>query len=146
MALFNIGFCFIYLLFMLLLPIEVGHTKGMAAALIIGLLIDLFAATIGIHAAATVLIMFIRPFWLRTIIPRSGFEVNTLPSITNYGLGWFLGYAGPLIFIHTLAFFFLEAAGTGSFWLTLSKSGLTSIISLVFIVAIQYLFFPKGRT
>lgn len=146
MALFGIGFCFLYLLFMLLLPVELGHTKGMAIALVLGLLVDVFAATIGIHAAASVLIMFLRPFWLKVIIPRSGFEVNVLPSIANYGLIWFLIYAGPLIIIYTLAFFFLEAAGSGLFWITLSKSGLTSVISLVFMIAIQYLFYPKGKT
>lgn len=146
MALFGIGFCFLYLLFLLLLPVELGHAKAMAIALVIGLLVDVFAATIGIHAAASVLIMFLRPFWLKIIIPRSGFEVNVLPSIASYGLTWFLIYTGPLIIIHTLAFFFLEAAGSGLFWMTLSKSGLTSVISLVFMITIQYLFYPKGKT
>lgn len=145
MALFNLGFCFLYLLFVLLLPVELGHSKGMGIALALGLLVDVFAATIGIHAAATVLLMFLRPFWLRVIIPRSGFEVNVLPSIANYGLVWFIVYAGPLIILHTLAFFFLEAAGSELFWITLSKAGLTSVISLVFMITIQYLFYPKGK-
>lgn len=146
MALFNLGFCFLYLLFVLLLPVELGHSKGMGIALGLGLVIDVFAATIGIHAAATVLLMFLRPFWLRVIIPRSGFEVNVLPSIANYGLVWFIVYAGPLVILHTLAFFFLEAAGSGLFWITLSKAGLTSVISLVFMITIQYLFYPKGKS
>ncbi|GAB5524311.1 MAG: hypothetical protein Roseis2KO_21830 [Roseivirga sp.] len=144
-ALFNLGFCFLYLLFMLLLPVELGHSQGMGLALAIGLLVDVFAATIGIHAAASVLLMFLRPFWLRVIIPRSGFEVNVLPSIANYGLAWFVIYAGPLVILHCLAFFFLEAAGSGLFWITLSKSGLTAVISLVFMISIQYLFYPKGK-
>lgn len=144
-ALFNLGFCFLYLLFMLLLPVELGHSQGMGLALAIGLLVDVFAATIGIHAAASVLLMFLRPFWLRVIIPRSGFEVNLLPSVANYGLVWFVIYSGPLIILHSLAFFFLEAAGSGLFWITLSKAGLTAVISLVFMISIQYLFYPKGK-
>ena len=146
LALFGSGFAFIYVLFLFLLPVELGHTKGMVLALVIGLLVDIFSGTVGIHAASAVLIMFIRPFWLRVIIPRSGFEVNVLPSISNYGLAWFIFYTGPLFILYTLAFFFLESAGSGLFWITLSKSGFTSIISLVFVVTIQYLFYPKKKT
>lgn len=145
LALFGLGFSFVYLLFLFLLPVEMGHTKGMAIAMAVGLLVDIFAGTVGIHAAAAVFIMFLRPFWLRVIIPRSGFDVNVLPSIADYGLIWFIVYTGPLFILYTLAFFFLEAGGTSLFWNTLSKSGLTSIISLVFVIAIQYLFYPKKK-
>ena len=145
LALFNIGFCFVYLLFLLLLPIETGYVQSMIGAVVLGLVVDIFAGTLGIHASASVLLMFLRPFWLRTITPRQGFEVNTLPEIANYGLFWFLLYAGPLVIIHAIAVFFLEAAGSGLFWITLSKIGLTSLLTLVFMVSLQYLFYPKGK-
>ena len=145
LALFNIGFCFIYLLFLLLLPVETGYVQSMLGALVIGLVVDIFLGTLGIHAASCVFMMFLRPFWLRTITPRQGFEVNTIPSIDNYGLIWFLLYASPLVIMHSVAVFFLEAAGTGLFWRTLSKTGLTSLITLVFMVSLQYLFYPKGK-
>lgn len=145
LALFNIGFCFIYLLFLLLLPNEIGYVQSMLGALIVGLIVDVFLGTLGIHAASSVFFMFLRPFWLGIITPRQGFEVNTLPSIANYGIIWFLLYATPLIIMHSLAVFFLEAAGSGLFWLTLSKAGLTSLITLVFMIALQYLFYPKGK-
>ncbi len=145
LALFNIGFCFIYLLFLLLLPVETGYVQSMLGALVIGLVVDIFLGTLGIHAASCVFMMFLRPFWLRTIIPRQGFEVNTIPSIDNYGLIWFLLYASPLVIMHSVAVFFLEAAGTGLFWRTLSKTGLTSLITLVFMVSLQYLFYPKSK-
>ena len=146
LALFDRGFCFVYVLFFLLLPIELGNIQGMVLALVTGFLVDLFAGTLGIHAASSVLLMFIRPYWLGVVTPRNGFEVNTLPAIVNYGLGWFLIYATPLIILHAMAVFFLEAAGSSLFWITLSKVGLTAVISLVFMVTMQYLFYPKGKT
>lgn len=144
-ALFGFGFSFVYLLFLLLLPVELGDTKGIGIAFFIGLLVDVFSGTVGIHASAAVLLMFVRPFWLRVIIPRSGFEVNMLPSVANYGLIWFIVYSGPLLILYSLTFFFLEAAGSGMFWITLSKSGLTTVTSLVFVITIQYLFYPKRK-
>ena len=145
LALFNIGFCFVYLLFLLLLPIETSPVKSLFGALLPGLVVDICAGTPGIHAASCVLLMFLRPFWLNSITPRNDFSVNTLLCIANYGLSWFLLYAGPLVLIHSLAFFFLEATGSGLFWTTIAKIMLTSFLTLVFMVSLQYLFYPKSK-
>ena len=145
LALFNIGFCFVYLLFLLLLPIEISPVKILFGALLLGLVVDICGGTPGIHAASCVLLMFLRPFWLGSITPRNDFGTNTLLCIANYSLSWFLLYAGPLVLIHSLAFFFLEAAGSGLFWITLSKIMLTSFLTLVFMVSLQYLFYPKSK-
>ena len=145
LALFNIGFCFVYLLFLLLLPIEISPVKILFGALLLGLVVDICGGTPGIHAASCVLLMFLRPFWLNSITPRKDFGTNTLLCIANYSLSWFLLYAGPLVLIHSLAFFFLEAAGSGLFWTTLSKVVLTSFLTLVFMVSLQYLFYPKSK-
>lgn len=142
---FNLGFCFIYLLFLLSLPREVSIGLGMVIALIIGIVVDLFYQTIGIHAAAGVLIMFLKPYWLNMNVPRSGFEINHLPLIPNYGLGWFIGYSLPLILIYSLAVLFIEAGNTGLFWIILSKALITTVVTLFFVVILQYLFYSKSR-
>ncbi|OEK02524.1 hypothetical protein BFP97_13775 [Roseivirga sp. 4D4] len=142
---FNLGFCFIYLLFLLSLPRELSIGLGMLIALILGLVIDLFYQTIGIHAAAGVLIMFLKPYWLNVNTPRSGYEVNYLPTIPNYGLGWFIVYALPLVLVYSLTVLFIEAGNTGLFWMILSKALITTVITLFFVVILQYLFYSKAR-
>lgn len=49
---------------MLSLPKETNHLGAMFLALLIGLVIDLFYQTLGIHAASLVFLMFVRPFGL----------------------------------------------------------------------------------
>lgn len=142
---FNLGFCFIYLLFLLSLPRELSIGLGMVIALIIGLVIDLFYQTIGIHAAAGVFIMFLKPYWLNVNTPRSGYEVNDLPTIPNYGLGWFIVYALPLVLVYSLTVLFIEAGNTGLFWMILSKALVTTVITLFFVIILQYLFYSKAR-
>ncbi len=142
---FNLGFCFIYLLFLLSLPRELSIGLGMVIALIIGLVIDLFYQTIGIHAAAGVLLMFLKPYWLNVNTPRSGYEVNYLPVIPNYGLGWFIVYALPLVLVYSLTVLFIEAGNTGLFWMILSKALITTVITLFFVIILQYLFYSKAR-
>ena len=141
---FNVGFCFIYLLFLLSLPLEISIGFGMVIALFSGLTIDLFYQTIGIHAAAGVLIMFIKPYWQHLNVPRSGYEVNQLPLIKNYGLSWFLGYSTPLILIYSSTVLFIEASNSSLFWITLLKAFTSSLVTLFFVVIVQYLFYPKS--
>lgn len=141
----NLGFCFVYLLFLLSLPLELSIATGMVLALVTGLTIDLFYQTLGINAAAGVLIMFLKPYWLRLNVPRSGYEIGHLPLIQQYGLSWFIVYSFPLIFIYSLAVLFIEAGNSGLFWLILSKALVTTFVTLFFVVVAQYLFYPKTK-
>lgn len=144
-ALFNLGFTFIYLLFMLSLPRETGFLAAMFLGLLIGLVIDIFYQTVGIHAAALVFLMFVRPYWLSVNVPRSGYEVNDLMVLGNYGLPWFIGYALPLIFAYCCIVFFVEAGHAELFWHIITKALVSTVITLVFIIVVQYLFYPKRR-
>ncbi|WP_420384882.1 Rod shape-determining protein MreD [Roseivirga sp.] len=141
---FQVGFSFVYLLFLLSLPSEAGFTGGMVLALISALIVDLFSQTLGIHASAAVFIMFIRPFWMGIILPRSGYEVNDLMILNNYGVQWFLAYAAPLIFSYCCIVFFIEAGSAQFFWHTITKALVSTVVTLVFVVFTQYLFYPKS--
>lgn len=143
-VLFGIGFCFLYVMFLLFLPQEIGFASAMVIGLVSGLMVDLFYNTLGIHAFACVLIMFLRPYWMKFNKPRSGYEINDLPMISNYGLGWFVTYALPLIFIHALTVFLIES-GNRLIGLSIFKALVTGFISLVFMIAIQYLFYSKAK-
>lgn len=144
-AFFNLGFAFVYLLFMLSLPKELGYLGAMFLALAIGLVIDLFYQTVGIHAAALVFLMFVRPFWLSVNVPRSGYEVNDLMVLGNNGLAWFIGYSLPLVFVYCCIVFFVEAGNSELFWHTITKALVSTVITLAFIIIAQYLFYPKRR-
>ena len=142
-VLFDVGFSFVYLIFLLLLPVEMGFITVMLLGFGTGLIVDVFYGTLGIHASACVLLTFIRPFWAKAVTPRSGYEVNVLPTVYAFGGLWFINYAFPLLLIHHAAFFIIEAGGFQFIGTTLLKTLTSSIFSLVFIVSIQYLFFSK---
>ena len=145
-VLFNVGFCFIYLAFLLLLPVELALVTGMVLGFLTGLTIDIFYNSLGIHAAASVFLMFLRPFWLNVLTPRSGYETGGLPAIKTFGFLWFMLYAGPLILAHLLIVFFVETGGFQLVGLTLLKTVSSSVFSLVFIISIQYLFYPSRKS
>ncbi len=144
-VLFDVGFTFVYLIFLLLLPLELGYLTVMFLGFGTGLIVDIFYNTLGIHASACVLLAFLRPFWANTVTPRSGYEVNVLPAVRSFGLIWFVTYAFPLIFLHHGMLFFIEAGGVRSLATILLKTLTSSVLSLAFIVSIQYLFFSNRK-
>ena len=112
---------------------------------ITGLAVDIFYDSLGMHAAACVFIMFIRDYWLYSITPQGGYEVGSIPSINLGGWQWLIAYIAPLIFIHHIFLFFIEAAGFGLFWFTFYKVLLSTLFSVVVIILVQYLYYRGKR-
>lgn len=139
------AWCMAYLAIILLLPLEVGVIPLMLIGFGSGLVVDIFGSTPGIHAAATVLLAFTRNFWLGLITPQGGYEQGSNLLIQNLGFTWFLTYAYPLIFIHHLLLFALEAGNLSLLGSVLLSTLLSSFFTLGSIVLIQYLFYKGGR-
>lgn len=131
---------FFYVLLVLLLPVEINKYFLMLIGFFLGLLVDIFNNTIGMHAFATVLITFIRPFVLRIYAPRDGYEPGEKPGIVNYGYIWFLKYALTILLIHHLAFFCIEIFRLSNIFIILGKSVLSAAISFTVIMLSQLLF------
>lgn len=131
---------FIYILFIMTLPVKMSKVLLLTLAFITGIIIDFFTSTPGLHAAATVCMAFFRPFILNTIAPRDGYEIDEKPSIGKLGLNWFLSYAFILIVIHHFTLFYLEIFRFEDFFHTLLRVFVSTIFTLLFILLGQYLF------
>ena len=142
--LFNTAFCFIYIAFILLLPLEIGPLLLIFLSFLTGLTVDIFYDKLGINAAVSVLIGFIRPYWLQFITPRGGYENIDIPSLPSFGFIWFARYVFPPIFLHHFILFFLEAGGFGLFWFTFWKVLLSSVYTFTVVILIQYLFYKRS--
>jgi len=134
---------YIYLLFILLMPFETPRWMQLLAGFALGLTMDLFTGTLGMHTAASVLIAFVRPYLLDLLAPRDGYEAETFPRIHYYGLLWFLKYTLLIVLVHHLALFYLEVFQLKHFLSTLLRVILSSILSTSTIVLSQYFVFRK---
>lgn len=132
---------FPYVLFILLLPFEIHKLLLLVVSFLLGLSIDFFYDTAGMHAAACTLMGFSRHYVLKLIAPREGYETGTEPTIQHMGVSWFVTYAAILIAIHHLFFFYLELFRFNEFFRTLLRVILSSLGSFVFIYTIQFLFY-----
>jgi rod shape-determining protein MreD len=134
---------FMYVLFILLLPFETPRWVLLVSGFLLGLSVDIFSNTLGLHASATLFMAFLRPYVLRVISPRDGYETGTYPRVFYYGITWFLNYAIILVFAHHLFLFYLEVFRFSEFFRTLLRVILSSSFSILFIVLSQYIVFRK---
>lgn len=127
----------LYVLFILILPVETPNWLLLVFGFVTGLIMDAFLNTIGMHASATVFLAFLRPLFLRFLAPRDGFEPGSLPVPSHFGFGWFLKYAIVSVTAHHLFLFIVEAFTLEHFFVTLWKSILSSLATLLVIMIAQ---------
>ena len=144
-VLFNTAFCFLYVAFILLLPIETNNLLLMLAGFLLGFTIDIFYDSLGLHAFSLVLVGYVRNFWLAIITPQSGYDSGVEPTLSDNGLQWFLVYSIPLIFIHHFTLFFVEAAGFSMFWFTMLKIITSLLFTLTVVLILQYVGLDRRR-
>ncbi|RBL92993.1 rod shape-determining protein MreD [Chitinophaga flava] len=135
---------YLYMLFILALPFNLPRPMVMLLGFLMGISLDMFSNTMGIHAAACVFIAYLRPFIINVLSPQGGFETTQkTPSMTSMGVSQFLIYAAILVFLHHVVFFTLEIFGFGSPLYLMLKILLSTAASLFLIVLYELLFFTK---
>ncbi len=131
----DVAFCFVYLIPILWLPGDMDSIWVILISFFIGLFVDMFYNTPGVHASACTLIGFIRKPLLRYFFPSRGVENEIHVTLARLGHQRYFVYITIIVFIHHLVLFFVEAAGLHLFLHTLLKV----FSSLVFTVIVIYL-------
>ncbi len=134
---------YFYLIFLLLLPYDTPRALLISLGFVLGLSIDAFTNTLGVHTAVCVLIGFIRPGILNKISTRETRESVSAPRISTMSVNWFIGYTAIFVTIHHLLLFMLEAFTFQGILFTLARAVLSGILSVALIVISQFLFFRK---
>lgn len=134
---------YIYILFILLLPVDISRWLLLVLAFITGLSIDFFSGILGIHSAATVFIAFIRPGIIKLIGEKEDAEQNLEPNIRNFGLLWFFTYVSFMTFLHHLVLFYIEVFRFNEILDTLLRVVASSAVTIALIIIIQLLFIRR---
>lgn len=132
-----------YIMIILLLPSSIPAWLILIISFLTGLVMDLFCGSPGMHASATLLAGFARPFVLRLISPRDGYDLGSDLSMAAYGFRWFFLYTVIIVMIHHTTLFFLEVFRLTDFFRTIFRILLSSIFTIGFILLIEY--YRKGR-
>jgi uncharacterized membrane protein len=131
----------LYFLFILWLPFVVSPRWLLVIGFMTGLTLDYFTQTPGLHAAACVLIAYVRPFLIAVLTPRDSGDFNYRePSPQSLLWAPYFIYVLILTLLHHAWLVMLEWMSFGSFSDFLLKLIASTAISLLLIFTVELLF------
>lgn len=135
---------YVYFLFILWLPFRVPQVTLTFLGFLLGITLDYFTKTPGLHAAPCTLIAFLRPRLIGMLIFQEGDDKSYRePSLASMGLFPYATYVLILTLLHHVFLVFLEWIQFGNFWFFIGKVLGTTAISLLLIVIAELLFLRK---
>ncbi len=135
----------IYVYFILLLPYETKGWVLLLSSFLLGLGVDFFSNSLGLHAAAAVSMAFLRPLVIRLLTSGKDYEILQSPGIKTSGFSWFMFYSAILILIHHTLLFFLESFSFAEFSQTLLRVLFSSLATLFLVLTGQFLFYKPEK-
>jgi hypothetical protein len=136
---------YLYFLFILWLPFSIPRIGLLVIGFFTGLILDYFPPVQpGMHAAACVLIAYVRPFIINLLVPKETEEFNYREPSPK-ALGWipYTVYVLVLTLLHHTYFTFLQWLQFGTFLDFLIKVASTTAISMLLIFTTELLFSRK---
>ena len=127
LTLYNLSTPYPYILFILLLPFQTPNIVLFVLSFVIGITIDAFYDTPGLHAAACTLLAFGRILFISVTVQKDGFDNEPDPTLDAMGFRWFFMYALILTLIHHFFLFNLEVFRISEIQYTFTRFVLSSV-------------------
>jgi hypothetical protein len=135
----------VYVAFIVLLPMNIGRFALLVIGLAMGVSMDMFTGSAGLHTIATLAVAYARPFVLNVIVGKEYVVEGGVPSTKSIGPGKFARYASIIVYLHCILFFSLEAINWSYFYWVVLKIALSGGVTLLFVWLIALLFTVRAR-
>ncbi len=134
----------IYPLFLLVLPFRMPLAQILLLSFVIGLAIDNFMNTFGLHASSLVFAAYLRPFIFKIIAPNEEYVRGNNSEKYTSSLR-FLFIAFLLLLVHHTWYLTLESFDLGEYLFLLIRIALSTVISTLVTFIIFLLFLAKNK-
>lgn len=134
----------VYPLWIMLLPFKFPKPLLLLAAFILGMTVDMFYESPGVHAAALVFSAYIRDFILRIIEPDIGYDPEQPFNIKRLGMIWYVSYAALFLLLHLFVYFSVEAFSFVYFYEIMVSTVMSLLFSLLIVFIFVLIFNPKS--
>lgn len=129
---------YIYIIFILLFPIRDTRLSLLLVSFLLGVLVDMFSDSGGVHAAAAVTLAYARPVLLKTSFGML-YEHHNI-KFNSSELGNLITYVTLSAVLHHFILFSLEIFNISSIILILKKTLFSSIFTILLSVLLIILF------
>lgn len=134
----------IYILAIYILPYRLRKASILLFGFFLGLFIDFANNTMGIHAAASTLIAYIRPRLLMLTSNREQIDdIQGKQNINNFT--WFFKYVMVSTTVFNVVLIMAEAFSFHNFWITLVRMVCSTIASVFFILLYYFIVLKKKQ-
>ena len=134
---------FPYILFIILYPVNGNKSGLLVASFLLGIILDMFSNSGGIHTTACLFLAYFRPFIFKFAFGVS-YEYQTIKlndTLTPERFSFLL----VAVVLHHLVLFIFEAFQFSLLWDILIRTLLSSSITLIICIIIIYLIKPNKR-
>jgi rod shape-determining protein MreD len=112
-----------------------SRNEAMLWGFALGLCIDIFSNTSGMNAAATVMLAFIRPAYIRLFTPRDNQKI--VPSLKNIGFSFYIKYLSASVFTHHIVLFTIAFFSFSDIHVLLIRIVSSTVLTVICIFAID---------
>ncbi len=135
-----LGVChpYIYIFSLLVMPITLPRWADMLIGGVAGLILDMFCNSLGVHIAACIMLMYVRPHLIGAYVSDRERLTDEI-DIRSIGVVNFVKYTVLLVLLHHTMVFFLTAWSVQHFWFTLLEVVVSSIISILLLIGADLL-------
>ena len=124
---------YIYILCLLMLPITLPHSVDMLIGAAVGLVMDVFCNSLGVHTAACILLMYVRPYLIGALVNDKD-RLNEQISLRAIGMEALLKYVVILVVLHHLTVFLLAAWSRTHIGFVLLETLVSSVITILIVL------------
>jgi len=137
-----LGVChpYIYILCLLMMPITLPHSADMIIGAVVGLIMDIFCNSLGVHTASCIFIMFIRPYLIGAIVNDKD-RLNEQITLRTLGMEALLKYTVILVLAHHLMVFLLAAWSWSHIGFVAVETIVSSLITISIIIGYNTLIY-----
>lgn len=129
---------YIYILFIISLPIKNPRWFSLILAFALGIVMDMFTNTLGLHAFACVLVAFLRNPLINLFASNED-NINFTPSFNTFGTADYVKYVFIIVLIHHFTLYYMEVFSFANFWMTAYRAALSSLITISIVLSVQLL-------
>ena len=132
------GIVMMYILFLINLPIRIPRWAEMLIGLLVGIMMDVWHSSLGIHIAACVALSFVRPLLLNNAIQDIE-RIKDNISVQTIGRIEYTKCAVVLTILHHFIVFSLETWNIQFWWIVILQTLISSAMTLCVILGYEHL-------
>ena len=136
-------FCFVYIGFILFLPFEINKALLLIFSFFLGLLIDIFYNSLGVHAATCVLWAYLYSVSMPFL--NNKYESKQRFLLPDRNSAEYAAYSFGFIFLHHLIFFFIETETISLFFRIILQAFGSAAITFMVILIIYQFFYKRSK-